>query len=175
MHRKGLICIYTGNGKGKTTSAIGAAIRAAGHGLKVLILLFMKGQKNIGEIKAITETNLPITIKQFGRKAFFQSRTCEQIDIHEAHMGFQVFQEAMKSEAYDLIILDEIIMAIDFGLLQMDEVMAIIKQKPPRLHLILTGRNAKKNLMEIADLVTDMKNIKHHYHKGVIAQKGIEF
>ncbi len=175
MRRKGLICIHTGNGKGKTTAAIGAAIRAAGQGLKVLILQFMKGQKNIGEMKAFAETSLPITLKQYGHAVFFQSRACEPIDIHKAHLGLQAFQKAMESEAYDLIVLDEINMAIDFGLLQIDEVMAVIKQKPPGLHLILTGRNAKKPLMEIADLVTEMKEIKHHYYKGVKAQKGIEF
>jgi len=175
MRRKGLICIYTGNGKGKTTAAIGAAIRAVGQGLKVLILQFMKGQKNIGELKVFAQASLPITLKQFGRRAFFQSRACEQIDILKANVGLQAFQKAMESEAYDLIVLDEINMAIDFGLLQIDEVMAAIKQKPPGLHLILTGRNAKEPLMEIADLVTEMKEVKHHYQKGVNAQKGIEF
>jgi len=149
MRRKGLICIHTGNGKGKTTAAIGAAIRAASQGLKVLILQFMKGQKNIGELKAFAGTSLPITLKQFGRRAFFQSRTCEQIDIHKAHLCLQAFQKAMESEDYDLIVLDEINMAIDFGLLQIDEVIAVIKQKFPGLHLILTGRNAKKTLWKL--------------------------
>jgi len=175
MHRKGLICIHTGNGKGKTTAAIGAAIRAAGQGLRVLILQFMKGQKNIGELKAFAETDLLITVKQYGRSVFLQSRACESIDIYKAHLGLQAFREAIKSNSFDLIILDEINMAIDFGLLQIDEVMAIIEQKPPGLHLILTGRNAKNEIMEIADLVTEMKEVKHHYHKGVNAQKGIEF
>lgn len=175
MRRKGLILIYTGNGKGKTTAAMGAAIRAAGQGLKVFILQFMKGQKNIGELKVFAETNLPITIKQYGSPIFLHSKTCESIDIHKAHLGLQAFQEAVKSNSFDLIILDEINMAIDFGLLEIDEVMAIIEQKPSELHLILTGRNAKKAIIEIADLVTEMKEIKHPYNNGVTAQKGIEF
>ena len=175
MHRKGLICIHTGNGKGKTTAAIGAAIRAAGQGLNVLVLQFMKGQKNIGEMKALAETNLPITIRQYGRTVFFKSRACELIDIHKAHVGLSAFKEALKSKSYDLIILDEINMAIDFGLLKLDEVLEVLKQKPPGLHLILTGRNAPAPLIEMADLVTEMKELKHHYHNGVAAQKGIEF
>lgn len=175
MREKGLICIYTGNGKGKTTAAIGTAIRAAGQGLEVLILQFMKGQKNIGELKALTGTRLPIMLKQYGRSVFFQSRACEPIDIHKAHLGLYAFQIAMRSEVFDLIVLDEINMAIDFGLLQIDEVIALLKKKPSGLHLILTGRNAKKTLIEMADLVTEMKEVKHHYHKGVNAQKGIEF
>jgi cob(I)alamin adenosyltransferase len=175
MYRKGLIIINTGNGKGKTTAAIGVAIRAAGHGLKVLILQFMKGQKHIGELKALTKINLPITIKQFGSPIFLHSKTCESIDIYKAHLGLKAFLEAVKSNSFDLIILDEINMAIDFGLLEIDEVIAIIEQKPPELHLILTGRNAKQAMIDIADLVTEMKEIKHPYNNGIMAQKGIEF
>lgn len=175
MQRKGLICIHTGNGKGKTTAAIGAAVRAAGQGLNVLILQFMKGQKNIGELKALADTSLPITLEQYGRSIFFRSRACEPMDIHKAHLGLQAFKKAMRSNSYDLIVLDEIHMAIDFGLLESEEVIKALKQKPPGLHLILTGRNAIGPIMEMADMITEMKEVKHHYNKGVAAQKGIEF
>ena len=172
---QGLIFIYTGNGKGKTTSALGMAMRAAGQGMRVLILQFMKKQENIGEIKAIMNSDLPITIKQFGRRVFFKTRTCEPMDKHMAHQGLEAFRKAMVSRAYDLIILDEINMAIDFDLLKIEEVVEILEKRPPELHLIFTGRNAKKELLDIADLVTEMREIKHHYNQGVKAQKGIEF
>ena len=175
MDRKGLVLIHTGAGKGKTTAAFGAAFRALGQGFSVLIMQFMKGQKNIGEIKALTRIDLPLEIKQFGRPVFFKSRACEPIDIYLATNGLAAFCEAMAGGRYDLIILDEIIMAIDYGLLKLEEVKKAIAQKPAELHLILTGRNAPAELIEIADLVTEMREIKHHYSKGIPAQKGIEY
>ena len=175
MKRKGLILVYTGAGKGKTTAALGLALRAAGQGLNVFILQFMKRNKKIGELKALTQTDLPITLKQYGRRVFFRTRTCEPMDIHRAHQGLEAFKIAMKDNAYDLIILDEINMAIHFGLLNIEEVIEAIEQKPPELHLVLTGRNAHQKLIEMADLVTEMREVKHHYHQGVHAQEGIEF
>jgi cob(I)alamin adenosyltransferase len=175
MNRKGLLLVYTGDGKGKTTAAIGLALRAAGQGLNVLILQFMKCQQMIGEFKALAQTNLPITIEQYGRRVFFRTRTCEVMDIHKAHQGLKAFKRAMEGNAYDLIILDEINMAIFFGLLSVEEVIEAVEQKPPELHLMLTGRNADQKLIDMADLVTEMREIKHPYHQGVAAQKGIEF
>jgi cob(I)alamin adenosyltransferase len=175
MQPKGLILIHTGNGKGKTTAAFGAAFRAAGQGMKVLILQFMKGRKDLGELKALTRIDLPITLEQYGRRVFFRTRTCEAMDIHKAHQGLEAFKRAMKGNAYDLIILDEINIAIHFGLLNVEEVIEAIEQKSPELHLVLTGRNADQKLIEMADLVTEMREIKHHYHQGVQAQKGIEY
>ena len=175
MNRKGLVLIHTGSGKGKTTAAFGLALRALGQGLKVLILQFMKGRANIGEIKVLTDNDLPLEIKQFGRAVFFKSRACEPIDIYLATKGLAAFSEAMAAGRYDLIVLDEIIMAIDFGLLPLAEVKEAVLQKPPELHLILTGRNAPTDLIEIADLVTEMREIKHHFNQGVAAQKGIEY
>jgi cob(I)alamin adenosyltransferase len=172
---KGLIHVYTGNGKGKTTAALGTALRAAGHGLKVLIIQFMKQQDSIGEMKALAGTDLPITIKQFGQRVFFKSRACEPMDIHIAHQGLQFFREAMESETYDLIVLDEIIMAIYFGLLKQKEVIDLIQTRPSHLHLLLTGRKATKKLKDLADLVTEMKEVKHYYRRGVHAQKGLEY
>ena len=172
---QGLISVLTGNGKGKTTGAFGIALRTAGHGMRALIIQFMKKRTNIGEIKALANTDLPITIKQFGRRVFFKTRTCEAMDIYMAHQGLQAFLEAMESGAFDLIVLDEINMAIDFELLKTEEVMEAIRKRPAELRLVLTGRNAKKAIMDIADCVTEMVEIKHHYNQGIQAQKGIEF
>jgi cob(I)alamin adenosyltransferase len=174
MNRKGLILVYTGDGKGKTTAALGLALRAAGQGMKVFILQFMKRNKKIGEFKALVRAGLPITLKQYGRRVFFRTRTCEPMDIYRAYQGLQAFKRAMGRNAYDLIVLDEINMAIHYGLLSVEEVIEAIEQKPPELHLVLTGRNANQQLIEMADLVTEMREIKHHYHQGVHAQKGIE-
>ena len=175
MNRNGLILIHTGSGKGKTTAAFGLALRALGQGYKVLILQFMKGRANIGEIKALTHIDLPIEIRQFGRAVFFKSRACEPIDIYLAVKGLSAFYDAMASGQWDLIILDEIFMAINFGLLELKDVKEAIMQRPPELHLIMTGRNAPAELMDIADLVTDMQEIKHHFSQGIPAQKGIEY
>ena len=172
---KGLISVLTGNGKGKTSAAFGMALRAAGQGMRVLILQFMKKREDTGEIKAMDQLGLPITIKQFGRRVFFKTRTCESMDIHMAHKGLEAFLEAMESGSYDLIILDEINIAVDFHLLKLEEVMEAIAKKPDQLHLILTGRKAKEEILEIADCVTEMKEIKHHYKKGIEAQRGVEF
>jgi cob(I)alamin adenosyltransferase len=174
MNRKGLILVYTGDGKGKTTAALGLALRAAGQGMKVFILQFMKRNKKIGEFKALVRAGLPITLKQYGRRVFFRTRTCEPMDIYRAYQGLQAFKRAMGRNAYDLIVLDEINMAIYYGLLSVEQVIEAIEQKPPELHLVLTGRNANQQLIEMADLVTEMREIKHHYHQGVHAQKGIE-
>lgn len=172
---RGLILVFTGDGKGKTTAALGMALRAAGHRLRVLILQFMKRTGNVGEIKALSMTNLPITIRQYGRRVFFKSRTCEPMDIHRAHQGLEAFREAMASRDYDLIVLDEINVAVHFGLLKIEEVMEAIGQKPPELHLVLTGRKAHDALLEVADLVTEMREVKHHYGLGIGSQKGIEY
>jgi cob(I)alamin adenosyltransferase len=175
MNRKGLVLINTGAGKGKTTAAFGSALRALGQGFRVLILQFMKGRANIGEIKALSHADLPLEIRQFGRAVFFKSRACEAIDIYLATRGLAAFYEAMAGKNYDLIILDEVIMAVDFGLLELKELLKAIASKPPDLHLILTGRNAPAELIEIADLVTEMQEIKHPFSQGIAAQKGIEY
>lgn len=175
MKRQGLVLIHTGAGKGKTTAAFGLSLRALGQGFRVLILQFLKGRPNIGEINALAQTDLPVEIKQFGRAVFFKSRACEPIDLYLAAQGLTAFRKAMASDRYDLIVLDEIIMAIDFGLLQLEDVKKAIAQKPRELHLILTGRNAPAGLIEVADLVTEMREIKHPFSLGLEAQKGIEY
>jgi len=175
VYRKGLIGVFTGDGKGKTSAALGTALRAAGQGLRVLILQFMKKQRNIGELKAIEASNLPIRLEQHGRRVFFRSRACEPMDIYMASRGMTAFREAMESGCYEMIILDEINMAVHFGLVQWSELKQLLDQKPPELHLFLTGRNARSELIEMADLVTEMREIKHPYREGVQAQAGIEY
>ena len=112
---------------------------------------------------------------EFGRPSFANSRVCEPLDIHIAQQGFKTFQEAMASGDYDMIILDEINIAISFGLLKVEEVLEAIRHRPPKLHLVMTGRNADVALIEMADLVTEMSDVKHPFHKGIKAEIGIEF
>jgi cob(I)alamin adenosyltransferase len=171
----GLIIIFTGDGKGKTTAAFGLALRAAGQGLNVLIIQFMKGQNNIGEINALMNFRLPIEIKRFGREGFVQSRACESLDIHLAEQGMTFFRQALSGSEHDLIILDEILVAIDFGLLKEKALREVLLGRPPHLHIVLTGRNATPRILDLADLVTDMQDLKHPYNAGVKAQAGIEY
>ncbi len=172
---KGLIIVNTGNGKGKTTAALGLALRAAGQGLRILILQFMKGQKNVGEYKALGRIGLPITIRQLGRAGFVHSRACETLDIAKAYKGLELFREALTGGEYDMIILDEINVAVSFGLLEIEDVLAAMADRPPNVHVVLTGRNAHEKVVAMADLVTEMREIKHPFQQHIKAQKGIEF
>lgn len=174
-HHKGLILIHTGNGKGKSTAALGLALRAAGQELNVLILQFMKARTDIGEIKALSRCNLPIEIKQFGRPGFVQSRACEPLDIYLAHTGLEFFEQALIHSCHDMFILDEILVAIDFRLVKASELCRILELKPFRTHVILTGRYAHAALMEKADVITEMNEIRHPFQQGMKAQVGIEF
>ena len=172
---QGLIIVNTGNGKGKTTAALGLALRAAGQGLRVLILQFMKGQKTVGEYKALQQTTLPITIRQLGRAGFVHSRACEALDIAKAHRGLDLFREALDTGRYDMIILDEINVAVSFGLLEIEDVLSTLASRPKSVHVVLTGRNAHEKVVAMADLVTEMREVKHPFQKHIKAQKGIEF
>jgi len=171
---RGLIIVHTGNGKGKTTAAFGLALRAAGHGMRVLVLQFLKGQKGVGIIKALSKTLLPITVKRFGRAGFVRKGRHEPLDKILAMRSLNVFRRAMESGDYDLIVLDEINVAIYLGLLELAHVMELLREKPRRLHLVLTGRYAPQEFIDMADVVTEMREVKHHYSQGVQAQKGIE-
>jgi cob(I)alamin adenosyltransferase len=169
---KGFIHIYTGPGKGKTTAAIGLGLRAAGAGLKVYMIQFMKGRR-YSELDAV-ENLQNFTIVQFGRDEFVSKEKPEQIDIDLAQDGFKHFKDIVKNEKYDMIILDEINVAVDFNLIAVKDVLKIIEKKPENLELILTGRYAHPELVKIADLVTEMLEIKHPYQEGVEARKGID-
>lgn len=171
----GLIIVNTGDGKGKTTAAFGLALRAAGQGFKVLIIQFMKGQENIGELAALRKCKLPIEVKRFGRPGFVQSRACEPLDIYLAHRGLNLFRHVLPLSDYGMIILDEILVAIDFGLLKEKALLEVLEMRPPHTHVVLTGRSATKRILDMADLVTAMKDVKHPYKVGVKAQAGIEY
>lgn len=171
----GLVIINTGNGKGKTTAALGLAIRAWGEDLKVLILQFIKGSWKYGELKALAKFFPDIVVKQCGEG--FTRRGNTDIKIHQeaATKALKEAKESMLSGKWDMIILDEINYAIDFDLVNIHDVLDLINTKPDNLHLVLTGRNAKPEIIEQANLVTEMKEIKHPFKEGIKAQKGIEF
>ncbi|MCL5774196.1 MAG: cob(I)yrinic acid a,c-diamide adenosyltransferase [Firmicutes bacterium] len=171
---KGLIHIYTGDGKGKTTAAIGLGVRAAGHGLKVYMIQFMKGRVNYGELETIK--SIPdFTIIQFGRPEFVNKANPEKIDIDGAADALQHARQIISSGKYDVVILDEVNVAVDFGLIAAEDVLEIMRKKPAQVEMIMTGRNAKQEFIEAADLVTEMREIKHYYSSGIEARLGIEF
>lgn len=171
--KRGYVQVYTGNGKGKTTASLGLGLRASGDGLKVYMLQFMKGRR-YSEIDAIEKIE-NFTISQHGRDEFVSRDNPEQIDIDLASEGFEKAKEVLLSGEYDMVILDELNVAVDFGLIPLQEVLDLIKDKPRHVELVLTGRGAPEEFIELADLVTEMKEIKHFYQKGVEARKGIEF
>jgi len=172
--KRGLVMVITGNGKGKTTSSFGQALRAVGQGYQVCIIQFMKGRK-YGEILAC-EKHLPsITIYQFGLDSFVMRDNSAQVDIDLAWQGFEKAKEIIQSKKFDMVILDEINVAVDFGLIPEEVVLDLIKNKPPELDLILTGRYASDELREIADLVSEVTEIKHHYNAGIKDRRGIEY
>lgn len=172
--KQGFIHVYTGNGKGKTTAALGIALRAAGRGLRVFILQFMKGG-DYGEVKAVKLLKPYITMKQTGLCTFVDKDNPSREDIRLAKEGLKIASKAIKDWKYDMVILDEIICAVDFKLIDLKKVLDMLGKKPPFVELILTGRNAPKEIIDIADLVTEMKEIKHYYRSlKVGARKGIE-
>lgn len=170
---KGLIQVYTGDGKGKTTAALGLALRAAGRGMKVLIVQFMK-KWDYGELHSLKL--IPnITLKTFGTKEFVSKGKAKEIDYEEAEKAFSCGIEGMQSGDYDLVIFDELNVALYYELLGVKEVVEEIKGKPENVEVVITGRKAPEELLEIADLVTEMREIKHPYQKGIKARKGIEY
>ena len=170
----GLIQLYTGNGKGKTTASLGQALRACGHGLKVLMIQFMKGSKNYGEL--LSSESVPgLEIVQKGLPTFVKKGEPSEEDLRLAAEGMDLARKAVKDAAHDILILDEINCAVDYGLVDVNEVLELIRNKPEKMELIMTGRYAPKELVEVADLVTEMKEIKHHYNTGVQMREGIEF
>jgi cob(I)alamin adenosyltransferase len=173
-HEKGLVMVLTGNGKGKTTSALGQAIRAIGHGFKVHMIQFMKGRK-YGEIIAAEQYLPGFTVENFGLDSFVMKNNPAPVDIELAQKGLERARELIMSENYDMIILDEINVALDFKLISLEETLEIIKDKPTKLNLILTGRKAPPEIVEIADMVSEVQEIKHHYAAGIKDRAGIEF
>ncbi|MEA4902828.1 cob(I)yrinic acid a,c-diamide adenosyltransferase [Desulfitobacterium sp.] len=172
---QGLVQIYTGPSKGKTTAALGLAVRAVGHGFHVYIIQFMKGADNYGELTGIQRLAPECRLEHFGTGQWVHKGKARQEDIEEAQKALRCAREIMRSGQWDILILDEIINAIWFELLAEDEVLKFIEEKPAQVELILTGRNASERLIEKANLVTEMVQIKHPYEQGINARKGIEY
>ena len=174
--RRGLIIVNTGPGKGKTTAAMGTAFRAVGNGMKVLMLQFLKGSWHYGELDAVKSFGGSWVMKQMGR-GFVKVGGAETDpeDVRMVEAAWDEAEKAIQSGEWDLIILDEINYAISYNMLDLGKVVAALKAKPEQVHIILTGRNAHASIVEIADTVTEMKQVKHAYEKGVLAQRGIEY
>src|SRR5579859_4996351 len=174
--RRGLILINTGPGKGKTTAAMGTALRAVGNGMRVLMLQFLKGSWHYGELDAVQAFNGNFVMKQMGR-GFVKVGGAETDpeDIRMAEEAWDEAREAIMSGKWDMVILDEINYTISYGMLDPAKVAETLRQKPEQVHVILTGRNAHPTIIELADTVTEMKQVKHAYEKGVLAQRGIEY
>ncbi len=170
----GLVQVYTGDGKGKTSAAFGLALRAVGRGLKVYIIQFIKGGFDYGELYVVNK--LPnLTLRAFGRGKFVTAKPAEADDVRFAQDAFRLAEEVVQGSKYDLVILDEINVALDLKLIDLEEVLKLIKSKPRKVELVLTGRHAPNEVVEAADLVTEMKEIKHPFSRGLQARKGIEY
>jgi cob(I)alamin adenosyltransferase len=174
--RKGLIMVNTGPGKGKTTAAMGTALRAVGNGLKVLMLQFLKGSWHYGELDAVKAFGDTFVMKQMGR-GFVKVGGAETDpeDIKMVEDCWQEAAEAILSGDWDLVVLDEINYAISYKMLDPEKVVEVLRRKPEMVHVILTGRNAHPTIVELADTVTEMREVKHAYQKGIEAQRGIEY
>lgn len=172
---KGLIQVYTGNSKGKSTAAFGLALRAAGHKLHVYIIQFMKGSGCYGELESFKRLEPECKIENFGTQNWVKKGQVKPEDIKEAKRALHRAEEIVLSGEWDVIVLDEINNAIWFELLTVEEVMAFLNRKPEHVELVLTGRNAPQQLIEAAQLVTEMVEIKHPYQIGINARKGIEY
>jgi cob(I)alamin adenosyltransferase len=170
---KGYIHVYTGNGKGKTTAALGLALRAVGAGKKVYFAQFVKG-KIYSEIDAINRYIPEITVKQYGRGCFIVDEPTSE-DIQAAKEGLEEVGAVIRSGKYDVVVLDEATIALHYKLFSVEELIAVLQEKREETEIAITGRYAPEELIEIADLVTEMKEIKHYYTKGISARKGIEY
>jgi len=170
----GWIHLYTGDGEGKSTAALGLALRAIGHGKKVIVIEFMKGRKDIGEFKVQNKLKPYYEIYQFGRKEFVDLKNPDVIDIDLARKGLNFAKQMLKKKPF-LLILEEINLAVHIGLLRIEDVLQFLKEVPKETNVILTGRKAPRELIQVADLVTEMKEIKHPYYQGVEGRKGIDY
>ena len=168
----GCVQVYTGDGKGKTTAALGLAIRAAGAGMRVFLARFLKPAVS-SELRALERFADLVTVRSYGRAGFIRGEPGPE-DIARAREGFEEVREAVASGGYLLVILDEVNVAVDLGLLEVEEVLDLIEERPEQVELVLTGRRADARIIERADLVTDMREVKHPWHAGVPARKGID-
>lgn len=166
--------MFTGNGKGKTTAALGIALRALGHGLKVHIIFFMKGEFPYGEQTSLT--CLPgLSFERFGSLEFVDPLHVKEEEKAQARQALEASRRAVCSGQYDVVVLDEVLVASAWGLVAVEEVAQLVREKPEKLDLVLTGRYADTRLVELADLVTEMKEVKHPYRKGILSRQGIDY
>ena len=173
--KKGLIIVHTGDGKGKTTAALGMAFRAAGTGMRVAIVQFIKGKWKYGELEAARQLKTPIEIYPMGEGFTWDTQNRDR-DIEITRKAWALCKEKMLSGRYGIVVFDEINYVIDYDYLNAAEVVQALKQRPSQVHVVLTGRNAKPELIEAADLVTEMREIKHPFkEQGILAQRGIEY
>lgn len=180
MEERGLILVNTGNGKGKTTAALGVVLRAVGQGFKVLILQFIKSGNGYGELAGLAKLGDQVEIRSMGKGFIYYKRD----EVGEAELSrhkeavqvaWRTLVEEVNSDKWDLIVMDEINNVINYELIDVHSVVEMLKNKPKRLHVVLTGRYAKPEIIDMADTVTEMKVVKHAYEKGIKAAKGIEF
>ncbi|MCK4655737.1 MAG: cob(I)yrinic acid a,c-diamide adenosyltransferase [candidate division Zixibacteria bacterium] len=174
---KGLVIVYTGNGKGKTTASLGMCIRAAGHKKKVKIIQFIKGTWHYGELDGIKLLSDYVELEQMGKGFVGIIDDKEDISTHiqAAEKALERSREEMLSGKYDILILDELNVALKLNLLRIEAVLDLIKDKPERMHLVITGRDAHEKVIELANLVTEMREIKHPFQEGILAQEGVDF
>jgi cob(I)alamin adenosyltransferase len=172
--KRGLVQVYTGRGKGKTSAAFGLALRAIGRGLKVYVIQFIKGGFDYGELYMVDR--LPnLTLKAFGRGKFITKKPPGEKDIELAEKALALSEEVVKSGEYDVVILDEINVVLNIKLVKIERILELIRNKPTHVELVLTGRYAPNEIIEAADLVTEMREVKHPFNKGYQARKGIEY
>lgn len=172
--KKGLLMVFTGDGKGKTTAALGLALRSAGHGLKVCFIQFIKGSWKYGELEAVKRFEEVIDFHVMGKGFTWKSEDLEN-DRAAALQAWQFAQQAMASLHYHLVVLDEFTYLLKYGMVDSRSVLAALADKPANLHVAVTGREAPPELLAAADLVTEMRAVKHPFQSGITAQKGIEF
>tara|TARA_B100000029_G_scaffold243033_1_gene240265 strand:- start:129 stop:662 length:534 start_codon:yes stop_codon:yes gene_type:complete len=177
MSEKGLVIVYTGDGKGKTTAALGLALRAVGYEHKVCMLQFIKGSWHYGEMDSSKkiEPNLELIAVGKGFVGILDDNSPREEHERYAEEALKICREKISSEKFNVVILDEINYAVNLGLISVDDVIKLIKEKPDNLDLVLTGNHAKDEIIELADLVTEMKEIKHPFKSGIKAKKGIDF
>ncbi len=174
MKKKGLILVFTGNGKGKTTAAIGMTMRAAGHGLNTCFIQFIKGSWKYGEMEAMARFKEEIEFHVMGRGFTWKSDDLEK-DKAVAREAWEKAKEAITSGRYHTVVLDEFTYLLSYGIIDTAEALDVLRKKPDDLHICITGRDAVEELVALADLVTEMQPIKHPYQQGIKAQKGVEF
>ena len=171
--RHGLIHVYTGNGKGKTTAALGLALRAAGHKMNVCVIMFLKGKYLYGERCSAREVS-GLEIVAYGQRHLIRGTPTKK-DFIEAGEAFEHAKSAIKSKRYDLVILDELTHVVNLGLVKLDDVMKLLREKPNNLELVITGRDSPAEILKVADYVSEIVEVKHPYRKGIKSRKGIEY